>query len=328
MKRVKYPKQTVEYFEANGVNHYLLHNRSCDPAAPVLLIVHGGPGAPDSNAAHRFREWWKGLFHLVSWDQRGSGKTLSANAEPPAYPITVPDILSDMRAILRHLKDVYGAEKICLLGISWGTLLCSLYTLERPEDVGIYISAGQVTNFYRNEEVAYAKVREAAEASGNADETTALDSILPYPERPFVPGTESVDVKMPVLKRIQAKYGFLMKVDLKLISAYFTSPAAKFADFTYYSKKNVEKRKEYNEELTRFLFEFDILDHGTVYKVPVCYITGDRDYQTATPLAVGYFEQIDAPKKLHCPISGAGHNMMFDQPEAFAQALAEAAALA
>ena len=321
-------KQIIEYVETNGVKQYLLHNRSSDSGAPVLLIVHGGPGGPDSNAAHKFKAWWKDLFHLVSWDQRAAGKTLAANGEPPSYPVTVPDILSDMGAIIAHLKESYGAEKVYLLGISWGTLLCSLYTLEHPEDVKMYIAAGQVTNFYRSEQVAYEKVKEAVTAAGDPKDIALLESISPYPELPFGPDSDAVEKKMPVLKRLQVKYGYAMKLTLPLIVAYLFGPASKLSEFSYYSKKNADKRKEYNAELLTYLFDFEILDHGPEYSAPICYITGDRDYTTTSSLAIEYFEKIVAPKKLHCPISGAGHNMMFDQPEAFAQALAKAKALA
>ena len=321
-------KHTMEYFEANGVRQYLLHNKSGDPSAPVLLVVHGGPGAPDSNVAHKFREWWKGLFHIVSWDQRGAGKTLAANGEPPEYPITVQDILADMREILAHLKEMYSVEKVYLLGLSWGTLLCSLYSLEHPEDVAALISAGQVTSFYRSEQAAYGIVKEAVVAGGNKKDLELLESIAPYPEQPFSYGSDAVEIKMPKFKRLQSKYGYAMKLTFELIFAFLLGPASKLSEVSYYSKKSADKRKAYNEELLKYLFDFEIDELGYEYSVPVCYITGDKDYTTTSSLAVEYFDKIVAPKKLHCPIAGAGHNAMFDQPELFARALTDVRALA
>jgi pimeloyl-ACP methyl ester carboxylesterase len=315
----------VEYFEANAVRQYLLHHRSGDAGAPVMLIVHGGPGFPDSNAGYKFREWWGDLFHLVSWDQRGCGKTLAANGQPPPYPITARDILDDMGLIVRHLKQTYGADKVYLLGISWGSALCTVYTLEHPEDVKMYIAAGQFCNFYRNEIAAYAKVKETVEAAGNRRDRKQLQSIGDYPEQPFLLGTEAVDRKMAALRRLQTKYGLGIKVDWRLIRIlYIGSPMFKLSDLSYFSAK----ARERNKALISFLRDFEILGYGTDYAAPVCYILGERDYTTACPLAAEYFGQIRAPKKLLRVVAGASHNIMFDQPEAFARALADAKALA
>jgi pimeloyl-ACP methyl ester carboxylesterase len=319
------PQYTKEYFEANAVKQYLLHHRSADADAPVLLIVHGGPGFPDSNAAYKFREWWGDLFHLVSWDQRGCGKTLAANEKPPTYPVTTECILSDMELVISHLKQTYGVDQVYLLGISWGSILSTIYTLEHPEDVKAYIAAGQFCNYYRNETAAYAKVKETIEASGNGKDLELLLSIGDYPGHPFVLGDEALDQRMSVFRKLQSKYRLGIRVDWQFIRIlYLSSPVFKFSDLAYFSAK----ARECNKELTSYLFEFEILDCGVDYAVPVCYILGDRDYNTAWPLAAEYFEKIKAPKKLLRVISDASHNIMFDQPEAFALALAEAKALA
>ncbi|MDR1061120.1 MAG: alpha/beta hydrolase [Clostridiales bacterium] len=319
------PQYTVEYFEANAVRQYLLHHRSGDAGAPVMLIVHGGPGFPDSNAGYKLREWWGDLFHLVSWDQRGCGKTLAANRRPPAYPITARDILDDMRLIIGHLKQAYRASQVYLLGISWGSVLCSIYALERPEDVKMYIAAGQYCNCYRNEAAAYAKMKEVVEASGSRKDRERLQAIGNYPEQPFDPGAKAVLRKMYALKRLLGKYGMSIKLDWRFIRImYIGSPVFKFSDFAYFSAKARERDKE----LVSFLNDFEILDYSADYAVPVCYITGERDYDTACPLSAEYFEQIRAPKKLLRVIADASHNVIFDQPEAFARALADAKALA
>src|SRR5689334_8270074 len=49
--------------------------RGADRRNPVLLIIHGGPGAVETPMA-----WWntrelEEYFTVVEWDQRGAGKT-------------------------------------------------------------------------------------------------------------------------------------------------------------------------------------------------------------------------------------------------------------
>jgi pimeloyl-ACP methyl ester carboxylesterase len=39
---------------------------------PVLLFIHGGPGAVDMPLSHGFQTPWEEYFTVVQWDQRGS----------------------------------------------------------------------------------------------------------------------------------------------------------------------------------------------------------------------------------------------------------------
>ena len=316
---MKKAQPSTEYFETNHLRQYLLHTRSNRPDAPVMLLVHGGPGGPDSNTAYQYQIWWQDLFHLISWDQRGCGKTLAANGQPPAYPVTVPELLCDMHGIIEHIKTSYGVDRIFVFGHSWGTVLGTLYTLEHPENVAAYIGAGQFCNFFRNEIAAYAKTKEVVEAAGSRRDLAKLESILPYPDRPMDPDSVVVKKKMPVLKRLQARYNIAGKVTTELIRIYLRSPAFRISDFSMFSKKAAG----YSKDLLRFVFDFEILDCGVKYEAPVFYILGDRDYQTAAPVAMEYFESIEAPLKQLFLLPDAGHGMMYDQPEAFAQALNE-----
>ena len=111
-----------------------------------------------------------------------------------------------------------------------------------------------------------------------------------------------------------------MRIDFKLFWIFTVSPTFRLSDYSSFAKRSIG----YKRELVDFLLDFEITEHGYNYKTPVCYIVGDRDYQTAIPLATEYFERIDAPKKLLRVIRDASHNMMFDQPAAFASALADA----
>lgn len=43
---------------------------------PVLLFVHGGPGAQEMSVGWTFQRPWEDYFTVVHWDQRGAGKTL------------------------------------------------------------------------------------------------------------------------------------------------------------------------------------------------------------------------------------------------------------
>ena len=67
--------------DVNG-DEQLLLIRGIDRDHPVLLFVHGGPGMPAMYLAHDFQRELEGHFVVVHWDQRSSGKSFKANAQP------------------------------------------------------------------------------------------------------------------------------------------------------------------------------------------------------------------------------------------------------
>ena len=66
-----------EYARINGISEYLLHYPA-SPEAPVILHIHGGPGAPASVFSHRVEAFARN-YNIVYYDQRGAGKTLRRN---------------------------------------------------------------------------------------------------------------------------------------------------------------------------------------------------------------------------------------------------------
>jgi pimeloyl-ACP methyl ester carboxylesterase len=55
--------------------------RGQDRSNPVLLVLHGGPGSPESYLVRQFLPLER-HFVVVQWDQRGSGKTLGRAGGP------------------------------------------------------------------------------------------------------------------------------------------------------------------------------------------------------------------------------------------------------
>ena len=54
--------------------------RGADRANPILLYVHGGPGAVEMPFAWSFQRPWEDFFTVVQWDQRGAGKSYALPA--------------------------------------------------------------------------------------------------------------------------------------------------------------------------------------------------------------------------------------------------------
>lgn len=93
-----------------------------DPAAPPVLVLHGGPGASHEYllpqmlalaASHR----------VVLYDQRGGGRS---RHDDDRAEITWQDQVADVARVVEEL----GIEPLTLVGYSWGGLLAMLYAIE------------------------------------------------------------------------------------------------------------------------------------------------------------------------------------------------------
>ena len=64
--------------EIGGIRQWITV-RGRDRRNPILLVLHGGPAAPDLPNRYLFEGPWTDYFNVVEWDQRGSGKTYELN---------------------------------------------------------------------------------------------------------------------------------------------------------------------------------------------------------------------------------------------------------
>jgi proline iminopeptidase len=96
-------------------------------STPVIL-VHGGPGAPDNGQKHLMAVLAEEGFDVYTYDQIGAG--LSGRLEDVS-DYTVARQVADLEAI----RSTIGAEQIVLIGASWGGQLIANYLAEFPEHV-------------------------------------------------------------------------------------------------------------------------------------------------------------------------------------------------
>ena len=89
--------------------------------APILLVLHGGPGAHHDYLLPQLLEL-SNDYELVFYDQRGGG--LSKTDDRTA--ITWETHVADLDAVVDELR----IDPLSLVGYSWGGLLALLYTIE------------------------------------------------------------------------------------------------------------------------------------------------------------------------------------------------------
>lgn len=115
-------------------NDYLFHGKVIGPSnAPVVIVVHGGPGADYRSLRPLTR--LSPHFRVVLYDQRGTG--LSPRVSPDQ--LSFQQYLNDLDAIV----TMFGAEssETVLLGHSFGGQLVAQYVSTYPEKVDSVIMA-------------------------------------------------------------------------------------------------------------------------------------------------------------------------------------------
>lgn len=310
-----------EYRTVGGIEQYLLHYPA-GRAAPVLLFVHGGPGMAESCLGYQYRRWWGDSFTVVYWEQRGAGKTLERNRRKKQEPVTLAQMLDDLDAVAEILRREYGVRQIALLGHSWGSLLASLYALRRPAGVSLYIGVGQTVYVPQSEAIARERLRREVAESGTPRQKRQWERLAAAGAYPR-PGATFAET-LPATRKTRAlmgSIGLAMRLDWPLVKAVLQSPTFGLAELKMFFGTG----QRINRALMQEIWECDLRRHGLRYEMPVYYILGERDFQAATPLAEEYFGSLAAPKKELYILAGAGHNTMFDAPQAFARALRAAA---
>jgi proline iminopeptidase len=119
------------------------------PGRPVLILLHGGPGAD-----HRYM--LPQMLHLASrydlllYDQRGGGRSRATDNSPIGWRDHVADLVA-----VCHENAI---SRPSLLGYSWGGMLALLYAIAGHDDPAIpepsrlvLMSPAPVTTAYRAE---------------------------------------------------------------------------------------------------------------------------------------------------------------------------------
>ena len=160
-----------------------IHVRGEHTKNPVLLFLHGGPGAALIGVAGRFQAPWEKHFTIVQWDQRGAGKTYARNdRELQRRTMTVRQMQQDTLDMANYLRRRFEREKIVVLGASWGGVPGLWLAHEHPDVVAAYVGVGQAVDLGLNTKTAYEDALAVARTRGLNDAVHELEALRPYPD--------------------------------------------------------------------------------------------------------------------------------------------------
>jgi pimeloyl-ACP methyl ester carboxylesterase len=313
--------QESVYLTLCGAKQYV-QIRGQDTDNPVLIFLHGGPGSPVSGVSYTYQLPLEEDYIVVNWDQRGCGRTYYA--ENGDTNVTAAQLLLDLDALVSYCQVRFDEQKVYLVGYSFGSALGLQYAAGHPENVAAYLGVGQVVKM--SDGVAYAAgiAEKNARAAGQAADAAQLEALLLALNDDTVSDLSAHFASYRALTSLSAKYlpaspGF----SRKLFWQGAFSPQFWFRDGAWRLKQSFAPRdaSAVQAQLMQYLYlEFDAARY-TQFSVPVYFLTGEYDYTTPGALTQEYCGSITAPDTAYMSLPGAGHGLMFQQPDAFCAAV-------
>ncbi len=286
---------------------------------PVLLYLHSGPGTTEMIPFRQSHKELEKYFTIVTWEQRGTGKSFSSNIQSDS--MTIEQLVSDADELTKYLKKEFKKDKIVLVGHSWGTALGLRLVQKSPDSFYAYIGSGQVVNPNEGEQISYRYVLE--KASGNAfamNEVKSLNEPYPY---------LTVDQDNKWFNKIITERKWLVKFggetyggsdnsllfNLKTIFA----PEYTWADFVRFGRGSSFSLKKIWPEVMKLDFIHQIEE----VKIPVYFFQGRYDYNAPSSLVEEYYNTLKAPYKELVWFEKSGHHPMYEEPDQYEKALIE-----
>lgn len=286
--------------------------RGRDVANPVLVVLHGGPGMPETALLRHFNGALEDVFTVVYWEQRGAGKSFSKAT--PESSMTIDGFVRDLDELVEHVRQRLGKDKVVLLGHSWGTALGTLYAARHPGKVAAYVGTGQIGDLLASERASYAFVLDEAKRRGNAKAVAELTKLGPPPY---------TDKQMMVQRRWLGRFAGTLG-SLPVLTALRVMLTARGSSM--FDLPNIVRGAMFS--VRTLWYEVSALNLETAapeLKMPVWFLNGRHDHQVDAGVAAAYFEKLIAPQKTQLWFENSGHFVPFEEPEAFNAAMRDVA---
>ncbi|TWI78016.1 proline iminopeptidase [Lacibacter cauensis] len=277
------------------VNGALLHSEAFGPEDSTLIIcIHGGPGGDYRYLLNCKTLATKG-YRVVFYDQRGAG--LSQRFPKSWYKSQANDALDkifydELKGVIAHYKTS-SAQKVILLGQSWGAMLATAYTGKYPTEINGLIVA-EPGGLEWDDVVNYISVSRSFKLwSETLNDATYIDQFMTGKEDQH----EILDYKAGLMGSTNAIVGDLGSDLGNNAPSYVASRSGAVVNAASY-----ELGQEINPDFSAGINQF-------LKKVLFIYSSNNKAYPDS------WAEKISSayPKKEIFKAQGVGHSGMFDQ---------------
>lgn len=292
--------------DVNGHDlHVMIRGHSIDN--PVVLFLAGGPGGSELGAMRRHLPELEEHVTVVTWDQRGSGK--SYVELDPTGTYTLEGAIDDTIVLTNHLRERFGQDRIYLLGQSWGSTLGVLAVQQRPELYRAFIGTGQMVSQLATDTIFYDDTLAWARATGRSGLASDLVMIGPPP------------------------YGRMLD--------YETALSFEHEVYPYDHSPNSEGQAGFSENffvpeyslieqvhlLGGFMDTFSVLypqlqdidfrQTAVEFEVPMFFVQGVHEAGGRADVFADWYPMVDAPTKDVVVLDTSGHRPLWQQPDEF-----------
>lgn len=308
------PKSIAEERQVmiGGVEQYVLL-RGEDHTAPLLVFVHGGPGASATPFLRTYNAVLEEDFLVVYWDQRGAAKSYHSDLD--TAEMNIARMTADLGELIDLLLAEFNQDQVLLVGHSWGTILALEHAATRPETVAAYISVSQTTNQLESDTEGYRWALEQARTANNESAITDLEAIgpPPYTIEEFITQRRYVNLLGGGLVEPQS--------DLQLLQTALATDEFSWADAPSFVRgTGFSGRSLWAEQQS-----YDAHQRHSGLEVPIYLIYGRHDKIISPPLGTAYFSTLETPHKELIWFEESAHSPLFEEPEKFNSAVYEIA---
>ena len=280
--------------------------RGADRANPILIYIHGGPGAAEMPFAWAFQRPWEDFFTVVQWDQRGAGRTYLLNDPATVAPtMTLDRLRDDTIELIEQLRSKYGKRKVFLLGHSFGSVIGMKVAAKRPDLLYAYVGMGQYIDVEAGEKASYEWTLAQARRDGNVQAVRELEALRPYP------GDTSI-AKIDAERKWANHYGgfFWKRED----GDFYFHLARLSPEYTPTERQNYDKGSAFSTGLLENQLQGMTFTSITRLDCPVFMFMGRHDALTPPPLAEAWLDKVKAPAKGKVWFENSSHMMMIEEP--------------
>lgn len=300
----------IEWQDIGGIPQWTLL-RARDTSQPILIVLHGGPGAIEAEAYRAYNAELEDHFLVVHWHQRGAGWTLDRTSD--GSDINSERIYQDLEELVARMKTRFGREKVYLAGHSWGSILGLRYTYEHPENVAAYVGIGQVQNLKESEKRGCAFILEKAQAEQNAEAVGEINKACAFVNDP----TKPYDMEQMLVQRSYlTEYGGAFHGPMGMTDMLYDILSQTDEGTLSLILRMAEGSLDSAQRMWPELMAFDATP-WTDFDAPIFFALGRHDYQVNAAMAAQYFETLKAPCKHLEWFENSAHSPLFEEADAF-----------
>lgn len=312
MQRIVTPDglQSVETVTLGEMPQYI-SVRSMDRRNPILIYVHGGPGASELGRSWAYQQGWEDYFTVVQWDQRGSGKTFRLNGvEATAPTLSRERMAADLGELIALMRERFGQEKVVLLGHSWGNIVGLDAAMAHPDWIAAYVGVGPVIKMRESEALLHGRLLAIARERGDATAIAELQSVEPYPGEGDIPVEN-----LGLVRKWVGLYGGLAAY--RDNANFFFRAARLSPDFTLAERQAIDEGGLLSvETLISTLSDADFSNVRRT-EFPVFMFLGRHDLTTPPEIAVSWLDALSAPQKEVVWFEHSAHLPPHEEPGRF-----------